>query len=320
MKRFLIKISLFLILFIALNQLLGNYIGSKRKLVGYYPSLRWDDFYNTKDNTVDIVFLGSSHCYRSLIPNIFDSILQVNSFNMGSSFQTPFISDYVLKEIINYQTPGMVILELHHSTLGGAKNFGNASHNFDFFSNSKNKYELIIESITLQELGSILFPTYRFNNLKSLIFESKPLGYGVDKNIHSYYSHKGYVETPTYKIDSLVLNMGSVINQDSFKDFQIEGVNSIIQLCQENDIRLLIVTQPYNPEYLKTIDNYKIFHNFADSIANSNHIDYIDFNLSPYKEKFTSDDFYDSGHLFKHGAEKLSNMVANEIKERQLLD
>ena len=47
---------------------------------------------------IDTLFLGSSHCYRSVDPNAVDAALGTYSFNAGSSQQLPDGSYYMLLE------------------------------------------------------------------------------------------------------------------------------------------------------------------------------------------------------------------------------
>ena len=47
---------------------------------------------------VDTLFLGSSHCYRSVDPAQVDAALGTYSFNAGSSQQLPDGSYYMLRE------------------------------------------------------------------------------------------------------------------------------------------------------------------------------------------------------------------------------
>ena len=46
---------------------------------------------------IDTLFLGSSHCYRSVDPDAVDAALGTYSFNAGSSQQLPDGSYYMLR-------------------------------------------------------------------------------------------------------------------------------------------------------------------------------------------------------------------------------
>ena len=51
-----------------------------------YTRIMLHEMYNQEEN-IDILFLGSSHSYRSLNPQITDAIFDANTFNAGTSSQ-----------------------------------------------------------------------------------------------------------------------------------------------------------------------------------------------------------------------------------------
>ncbi|MCG8475685.1 MAG: hypothetical protein MI784_09440, partial [Cytophagales bacterium] len=58
----------------------------KRKKFGkevYFFVKRWEEFHALPKNSLDVLFLGSSHCYRSLSPKVFKQELGLESFNLG---------------------------------------------------------------------------------------------------------------------------------------------------------------------------------------------------------------------------------------------
>lgn len=292
-------------------------MSNKRSLIGYYPTLRWKEFRQQETNSIDLIFLGSSHCYQSLVPSVFDTILNINSFNMGSSFQTPVVSYYTLLEILETQHPQRVIMEVHHETLKGQKSLDNASHCFDFFNNKRYKYNLIKNTIRSSDLGGILFPTYRYNNFKRLLFTDTKQDSTNNAHIHTYYSHKGYAETPKYKAAPLVINGDYIISQN-YNELQIRSLEKIIDICKEKEIELTLITQTHNPDYFSTFRSYESFYQFMIDFSATNGIKYIDFNQPPFLNHLSAEDFYDTGHLFKHGAEKFSMMVVQEIVKHNL--
>ena len=72
---------------------LFNYFGSLYKsaadknVINAFTKQRFDDFYALEENSLDMVFLGSSHSYCTFDPEIIDSGLNLNSFQMGTPLQ-----------------------------------------------------------------------------------------------------------------------------------------------------------------------------------------------------------------------------------------
>ena len=102
-----------------------DFIGRKTNL---YPlaHVRWwaypggDSFLRFRElpayNNVDVLFMGSSHTFRSFDPRLF-SRHKLTSFNMGSRAQTPLNSYYLLRKHIAHLNPRLIIFETYYETL-----------------------------------------------------------------------------------------------------------------------------------------------------------------------------------------------------------
>jgi len=313
MKSFIVKLVSFCILIFIVNLIIGNVISNKRANIGYYPAIRWNEFYEQKENSIDVIFLGSSHCYRSIVPRIIDSLMNVNSFNMGSSGQSPIVSFYVLKEVLKHQKPKKVFFEIYDGTISLPKNYLIASHNIDFIKSIGIKSALTLKTASFSDIPNILFPTYKHNSLKSLIVKGKEKGKEVDKNTNSYYDKKGYVGTKTYPTQKISFERRT-INKEDFNTDQIKALQEIIAICIKDDIEIILFTQAYQPSYLHSIDNYPVYSNYIKDITHKQKIKYLDFNAPEYNHYFSDDDFYDHGHLFDKGAEKFSVLFSNSLQ------
>ena len=51
-----------------------------------YTRLMMHEFYGQKN--IDVLFVGSSHCYAALDPSVTDEAFAANTFNAGSSLQS----------------------------------------------------------------------------------------------------------------------------------------------------------------------------------------------------------------------------------------
>jgi len=61
---------------------------------------------------VDVVFLGSSHTYRSFDPRLWASA-GYTSFNLGSSAQSPIQTELIVNEYVDALAPKLIILEIY---------------------------------------------------------------------------------------------------------------------------------------------------------------------------------------------------------------
>ena len=80
---------------------------------GSYTRITFHEMYEQEN--IDVLFVGSSHCYRSFIPEIFDDELGIASFNGGTSSQNLDGSYMVIKEAARYNDIKHVYLELYYN-------------------------------------------------------------------------------------------------------------------------------------------------------------------------------------------------------------
>lgn len=78
-----------------------------------YTRVTFHEMYE-QDN-IDILFVGSSLCYKGFIPEIFDEKLGLNTFNAGTSGQHLDGSYMVIKEAAKYHDIKHIYLELYHN-------------------------------------------------------------------------------------------------------------------------------------------------------------------------------------------------------------
>lgn len=102
-------------LFVAAVVVLVGGTGALRNVK--YMSQMWDfsherlaEASQTKD--VDVLFLGSSHCYRTFDTRFYASH-GLRTFNLGTSNQTPLQSEMLLKLYLDTLRPRLVVLEVH---------------------------------------------------------------------------------------------------------------------------------------------------------------------------------------------------------------
>ena len=79
-----------------------------------YSRVMLQELYADAGN-IDTLFLGSSHCYRSVDPAQVDAALGTHSFNAGSSQQLPDGSYYILKEAAAQNPLKTVYLEMFYT-------------------------------------------------------------------------------------------------------------------------------------------------------------------------------------------------------------
>lgn len=311
MKKFVKKFLAFLIIAFAAQYLAGIYLHHRRNVLveeTYYPVKRWKEFYQQKPNSIDMLLLGSSHCYSSCIPSVFDSILQVNSYNLGSSNQSLSTSYYVLKEALESQHPKIVLLEVYHATAQMEDNYANVLHNYPQM-RTKHKYGLLQTLQPHQAINLALFPLKSVSIHRNQLIKNKKIYPDSTRLLTSMYDHKGYVCTRAkpdfaYQIESKKITLNK-LNPE-----QLRYLDKISDLCSQNSIQLIIFTQPLQPIFYKNLENYDAIYNQIAEACQENEIPYFDFNQIV---SIKSSNFYDSGHMLFPGSYQFSMIFAQSI-------
>lgn len=278
----------------------------------------FNGFYQMPKNSVDVIFLGSSHAVSFFSPQEIYNNTGVKSYNLGCEQQNLLASYYWLQEALKYQTPKVVVLEtyfLYPYTIGEETpvvNFheGSLRKAFDFMRPSLNKLKAVRDICTIdssQRMEDYLFPMLKYHTrwkeLSELDFtilshsnKYNPLkGYVFFSNV-SNYEFYGYEVTGSTEIETMVNTMEMFLDK-------------ITALCSEKGIELILVTTPSNQWSEQR-------HNRVSTYAEDNSIDYIDF-CSPEMIRcinytFTSDNA-DYGHGNAKGAANISKYIAEYI-------
>ena len=72
----------------------------------------YSQFYRMEENSIDVLFLGSSVVVNAFIPQEIYNNYGIGSYNLGSEQQSIFLSYYWLKEALRFQSPKVVVLDM----------------------------------------------------------------------------------------------------------------------------------------------------------------------------------------------------------------
>ena len=300
---------------------------STENLINTYNKGRWEEFYSLEDNSIDTVFLGSSHSYCTFDPETIDPILGTSSYQMGMPFQHYDSTYFTLSEILNHHKIKTAVVEVYWDMLDDDFELKQAAMLFQVLKNKELENQYIDEVFPLDEkikysINALKYQedyfAYQTSELKKKI-EAK---YGVSlptaqrqEGIEQYRS-RGYTYCD-YKMLPSELDETNQFRKFDGKDWQISSVQKnwlikIINLCRENDIKLIFVTAPIANVSMDYIKNYDVIHNCIADIAAEYDIAYYDYNIINKEEHLlTLDNFRDDAHLNNSGVEIVSKHFAN---------
>jgi len=289
----------------------------------FYPAARWEEYYGIAPNTIDLLFLGSSHSYKSFDTEIFDERIGTNSFNMGHSAQLLDSSYYILREVLRNQKPDTVVLEVYFKMMESDHMIFQNRYCYDYMEDSDVKKEFWKDVFKAKDKFEYAIKVLRYR--KHLIkWLTGTLNETIDDvDSREYYKSKGFVYTEkTVSVEDLKKNnIFSGYAFGGFSDIQYDYLKRIISLCESENITLVMVSVPLPETSLGYIGGYDVFSEGITELSKENDIFYIDYNSSgEIREWFDDDMFSDYDHLNYTGVKTLDNHFIEYLLSNGLAD
>lgn len=239
--------------------------------------------FDEPENTIDVVMLGHSGVYRGLSPMEMYREYGFTSYACSRATQLPWESLDFLEQILEKQTPKVVLFETDQLFYDRGSNVDENSRRHQI----ENWFPILKNHAAWKDL----LPG---NNYRERSFTK---GYQYIDTVKPYTGKKELVPTTdVYKIHKA----------------HYRSLERIYKLCKEKGIQLFLIEVP--SKILWDYSKYNAVRQYAESrgldfIDANQHLDEFDFNWKT--------DTYDAGdHLNHSGAEKLSCFVGEYLKER----
>lgn len=290
---------------------------------GSLTRIMMHELYSQEEN-IDVLFLGSSHCYRSLIPYEADRLMNKNTFNAGSSSQSLDISYELLKEASKKNRIKEVYLELYYdiSSVVYKKRTSMTSTYIitDYMKPSLDKFIFLLGASSSEHYpNSFIVAKRNYKNLFDKEYILKTVQKKIKPDYRSYvppkeYAGKGYVENFSVSEDGSYCDTTSYypIDTDNISDDWLRTLDDIVTFCDQRDIKLNLFSAPMPDFVLVSKGNYDEYISFVKNIASEYGLEYYDFNLC--KREYMSMDpslFMDDDHLNADGAEKFTRLFCD---------
>ncbi|UCS91979.1 hypothetical protein KZP23_14755 [Echinicola marina] len=313
MDRFLRKGLILFLLLIGLYPFVTYFIGEIRPY-GFFRNIRdlrgENDFMwsrlreadQTKD--IDILIVGSSLAYRGIDVRLFDD-LGLKAFNLGSSAQTAIQSKYLIDKYLKDMNPKLVVWDV--SPRFSIANSGKESL-IDLVSNEGVNGDLI--NLLLTTKSYELTNTYVYVGLKQIFTDFD------DFQEVSVIKNKTYIEGGFVEYSSSEFKSNSIKDYEyKLIDYQLNALNDAVKFISKNDIKILFVAAPINPQWYQSASNRKEVDQFIKNVV-------VDNNLEGYKNyneiaisglNYSSKFFIDNLHLKKEGVQIYNEQLLTDI-------
>lgn len=269
------------------------------------------------ENTVDVLFVGSSHVFCAINPVQLWDEYGVAAFDLACGSQSPMMSFYYLREALRTQTPKLVVLDTYMAIYED-EHYDDAQKSIQIMPMPVS--EIKYEAVKALELEKPFYNFWKFpithTRYKELIqtefIEDKRqlnkiyLGYQYKRDLYQY-------------DESKVINLSNIKEKVAPTETAERYFRKCIELCQEKGIEVILTNSPW-PNI--TEEQQKIY-NYMGIIAKEYDVAFI--NGCLYTEEIGLDyakDFMDAdGHLNYWGATKYTRwLMENYLKKYDLPD
>ena len=277
-------------------------------------------FYEMEKESVDVLFLGSSHSVAAFNPQVLYDKYRIRSYNMGGDQQNMLMSYYWLKEALRFQKAKVVVLDCF-MLYPYKKNVLNCEEpslrkSIDFMRWSPVKVEAI-EAICKvddqQNRESFYFPNIRFHSRWKELDEN-------DFSINSYGKQcylKGYATFPEYSLNKefQAFEKGSSADTEEPLAVMKEYLDKIVALCKEEGIELILTKTPATTQNIAR-------YNWISKYAAEKELLFYEFNEKNIYDAIGYDFAVDNreyAHCNVWGAEKVTDFIGKVLQEECLI-
>jgi len=260
------------------------------------------EYYAEAGREHDVLFVGDCEVYEGFTPPTLWEEYGITSFIRGSAQQLAWHSYYLLEEMLETETPRVVVFNVLALKYGKPQNEAYNRLALDGMHLSFTKMRAVFSSMTEEENWvSYVFPILRYHSRwKELSAED-----------WKYLIHRDRVSHNGYLMQTGIKAMGDHIDPSPFPDYMLPEtsmyyLDAMRQLCRSKGVELVLIKAPTNTWKYHWYDEWD--EQICD-YAEKNDLRY--YNFIPLCDEIGIDwstDTYDGGtHLNVWGAEKLTS-------------
>lgn len=287
-------------------------------VLSVYDVLRWkntageylsslEQLYATPEDLIDVVFVGSSHCYCGIHPAILWEKYGIAAFDMSVSDQDKDSAYHDLIELYKTQSPSVIFVDLHALSYNQHQVKVNLYRNYLSLKTSLNSIALVNKFIEEKDRVSfyLRFPIIhtRYRELTKYDFLGYvPNSFGRGENYA--WRQYGSWSDPDVINDSTIGELG---------EQNREWLETLITLAEEHNTKIEFIMIPFPPVSF----HEQIILNAAEEMLTERQYSYTNFNKMLDELNIDiQNDFSDAEHLNVHGAEKLTVFLGEAIVKK----
>jgi hypothetical protein len=262
---------------------------------------------HSKADSIEILILGGSHTYYDLVPEQ----LNKKTFNLAYVSQSLELDYLLLNKYID-DLPHLKEVVLMVAYITYSQRWNEAEVNWRKY--SYYKYYNIVPPFgpKIQKYYPIIFTIPFKQALKKVNKFMKGEQLLTCDNTGWCFN---YEKSPEPRNFNLEASEAVLRHENGSMDFQpgIACMNKIIELCKKRNIKILLISFPVRPEYIKYLNEAKFNKMISTSQGFSISYPLLRYYNCSQDPRMTEDDFYDVDHLNSEGARKFTRLMKEEI-------
>ena len=284
-----------------------------------YEVLRWKDtnvsfqscvlqLAQTPDNTMDVVFVGSSHVYTGIYPSYLWADCGIASFDMAICAMDRDSAYYSIQHLFKTQSPRVVMVDLFGLTYETHAYPDNIIRNYLAFPLSEDSYPALKtyaakDPVVSENMLDYLtrWPIFhtRYRELERRDFVNDETALAARGEYLNWASNEVTPLTTT-PFDPVLGN-----------EDQLQWMRKLKDLCDANGAELVLMALPF-----QTDEDDQQMIDYASVFAEENAVPFLDFNRMTEELDFDySSDFYDDAHPNAYGSRKICSWLENWLLE-----
>ncbi|MBQ4356069.1 MAG: hypothetical protein II757_05345 [Bacteroidales bacterium] len=306
MKKFLQKLLLFSGILYLLALGVDMAMTYKIQHLETAPYANWNDIYCSDNLQHDMLIMGSSRAFVQFNPKILDSILQVDSYNLGCNGQgmDSELLKYDLYRRHATAKPKYILYEVSPGTMycGGRYE----EFQYDPYVYDKYLWEQVRKRRNLSWADRFV-PCWRYiKNMK--IYRDIMVNKSYYTN-HDNILYKGFIDHDK-KWDGSRYKKVKEINYDKSPK-AIRAFEDFLNGCQREGIQVVMVYAPYYIGATAKVKDVEGMHRMFDGIAERHNCKTLDYTHHPVCNDTCY--FYNAIHLNRKGATLFSTQLAHDL-------
>lgn len=270
-----------------------------------------DKYYTLEHNIVDVLFVGSSHCYRNINPAVLYEQDGIASYVLGTASQPIWNSYYFTVEALKTQKPKLIVIDCYKVAVNSE--YADSAITIKALSGmhySKNRIDAVKASVENPKEWIEYFiglPMYH-NRYQEVTVEDYGRNYG-----NEYYEYfLGFLPIDKPIEETIPDDLGDVTQKKEISVKNKQYLDKIINLADKNDIELLFVITPFCGK----AERAQKYYNTLAEYLHTKGVPFVNGNLLYDELQLDGEtDFGKGNHLSHIGADKYSAFLSTYLKE-----